>query len=64
MKKKLKAKFIGKDSCGFKHNEIYEIDTVFDPYNGKIMLWVKYNGKLKCPYESLNSFIKNWEIIK
>jgi hypothetical protein len=64
---KVKAKFIGTDSVGFIHNNIYEMILNDLPYIGKgIHIEAKsISGKktrLRCEYNNWESFIPNWEI--
>lgn len=59
----IKAKFIGskhpKHSMGFKHGEVYELKTKVK----KDMLFVfAANDILYCPYDSMEAFLKNWDI--
>nr|DAH62621.1 MAG TPA: hypothetical protein [Caudoviricetes sp.] len=54
------ARFIGKDgSMGFKNGEIYKLKSKC--VNNKIIVKTA-NDKLFCPYESIESFLRNWEI--
>lgn len=54
------ARFIGKDgSMGFKNGEIYKLKSKCA--NNKIIVKTT-NDKLFCPYKSIESFLRNWEI--
>lgn len=54
----LKAKFIGQDgSMGFKKGEDYNLFLF-----GNII--IEYKSKTRCPYGSVESFLKNWRIIE
>lgn len=53
----MKGKFIGKTSCGFQTNQIYEI-KIFDD---KGYIWIKSNNAI-CPYSSLKTIMDNWII--
>lgn len=54
------ARFIGKnDSMGFKNGQIYKLKSKC--VNNKIIVKTA-NDKLFCPYESIETFLRNWEI--
>ena len=54
------ARFIGKDgSMGFKTGQKYELKSKCA--NNKIIVKTA-NDKLFCPYDSIESFLRNWEI--
>lgn len=54
------ARFIGKDgSMGFKTGQKYELKSKC--VNNKIIVKT-INDKLFCPYDSIESFLRNWEI--
>lgn len=71
----MRARFIGKDSMGFKHGKVYNIYTKMNmvqrrmPVTGEIeyvncvCLYDK-DSSAWCPYESVESMCKNWEIIE
>lgn len=55
------ARFIGRDSCGFIHGRIYHLKIFTNGYDE--YLWVKSKyGKGLCPYSSIKTLAKNWEI--
>lgn len=58
----MKAKFIGKSSMGYKSDQVYILLTRIQGN----YLWVQDKAKVgqPCPYASLKSFLKNWEIIE
>lgn len=54
------AKFIGKDdSMGFKNGVTYEIKS---KCMNDVIIIKTMDGKLWCPYKSIESFIENWDI--
>lgn len=54
------AKFIGEDgSMGFKNGKKYDIQSKC--WNNTIVVKTT-NDRLSCPYGSIESFLKNWEI--
>lgn len=60
----LKARFIGSDSLGYKHNVPYSIFFGVNP-NGS--LWIERQHKScdidgYCLYGSFESFLRNWEV--
>ena len=58
----MKAKFIGKNgSMGFVTNKIYELKSTCE--NGHIVIRT-IDKKLWCPYSSIESFLRNWEIVE
>ena len=52
--------FRGKEnSCGFHKGQVYDIFT----YVEFGYIWVKdKNSELKCPYTTLESLLKNWNV--
>lgn len=71
----MKARFIGKSSCGFEHNREYEITTevgfVVNKKSMNINLFqYKKRGyyiivytkdrRLFCPYTNVEAFLRNW----
>ena len=52
------AKFIGKDSLGYKHGQIYQLYAYY--HSSRIS---RLDGSDVCSYESLYSFLKNWQIL-
>jgi len=54
----MKVKFIGANSMGYIHGEIYDLKT----HVKNSLIWIKeINGKgLPCPYESIEAFSNNW----
>lgn len=54
---KIIAKFIGKNSLGYINGHIYEINIIKNSICAS-------NGVVSCTYGSIESFLKNWEIIK
>lgn len=63
------ARFIGKDSMGFKHGKLYcmksKMKSVY--VNGRnIPCICLYDVKSKawCPYQTLEVLLESWEIIK
>jgi hypothetical protein len=67
---KVKAKFIGTDSVGFIHNNIYEMILIDLPHIGKGLIQIEARSysrsgkktRLRCEYNNWESFIPNWEI--
>jgi hypothetical protein len=62
---KVKAKFIGINSLGFIGGQIYEMVLINQPHIGK---WIevtteKHKPRLRCEYNSWESFIPNWQIL-
>ena len=56
----MKCKFIGKDGVmGLKKGAVYEVITSIQCN----LLWVTW-GDNSCPYRNLESFLKNWEVVK
>ncbi len=50
---KIKAKFIGKDSIGYKQGQVYELEVD--------RKWImRESSEGLCPYESIESFLNNW----
>lgn len=56
----IKAKYIGKTSMGFQTNEIYNITTKI--IENHIYVY-DTNGFGWCPYDSLESLLRNWKFI-
>lgn len=71
----IKAKFIGRKSCGFEPGNIYELKTTCRDIHvrfstaGKtkplscLCVYDKHSNAW-CPYTSLEQFLKNWELIR
>ena len=66
------AKFIGKTSMGFIHGRTYTIKSDIKPIwiGGKqfgrhmpCICIYDINSREWCPYDSLEAFLRNWEII-
>lgn len=53
---KIKAKFIGRNSLGYVTGETYELILV-----GSFICRADKTGGY-CPYQSVQSFLSNWEI--
>lgn len=64
----MRAVFIGKDySMGFRYGKEYKIKTWIESrfFTKKGYLWVKdINSNLYCLYSRVETFLKNWKIIK
>lgn len=67
----MRGKFIGKSSMGFRNGVTYNIRSDIkmigkggNVYDNDIMCICIYdmNSKAWCPYQSLESVMKNWEI--
>lgn len=66
----MKAVFVGKDSMGFKHGHTYDIyskiqiirkgGSVFGENMNCICIYDN-NSKSWCPYQNLESVLKNWK---
>lgn len=55
------AIFIGRDSCGFKNNNIYCIKISANMGH----IWVyDLNSNARCPYANINALNQNWHIFK
>lgn len=58
---RIKARFIGSTSCGFISGFTYEIKIYTDKKDKYV--WVKdLHGYGICPYSSIDTLAKNWEI--
>lgn len=68
--KVIKAKFIGTDSLGYKHNQYYTIVLC----QVSLMTWL-FNGwqieirrvddsRVFCPYKNMETFLQNWDDIQ
>lgn len=57
-----KAKFIGThNSMGFQYNKMYYLTSECKDN----IIWLKTtDGKLKCPYTTIESILRNWAIIQ
>lgn len=55
------AKFIGKTSCGFVSGEEYYIKT---EVKGKYIWLYDCNSSASCPYESMETILDNWKILR
>ena len=53
---KIKAKFIGRNSLGYVTGETYELILV------RSIIRRTDNSGGGCPYQSVQSFLNNWEI--
>ena len=64
MAKTIKAIFTGKNSCGFQHGKMYELISAIETTSATKAYIVVRDGHSNnwCPYESLNSFLENWEV--
>ena len=63
---KVKAKFIGINSLGFIGGRIYEMIIINQPRigSGRIEITTeKHKPRLRCEYNSWESFIPNWQIL-
>ena len=55
----MKARFIGKSSCGFIHGHSY---CIYSRIRDDRLIWIyDKNSKAQCPYQSLESFFANWK---
>lgn len=64
----MKMRFVGKTSCGFISNRIYDVEirSGLVRTNGKIkecVIITDKNGGGRCPYESLNGINANWKLV-
>lgn len=65
----IKAIFIGKDSCGFKYGQKYELKTKCHNVNIRnepvpcLCVYDRTNERHFCPYTSLESFLSNWKLV-
>lgn len=58
----IKAKFIGDNhSMGFEYGRVYHLKSEVN--NGCIVI-KDINGKLWCPYSSMESFLANWAVLQ
>lgn len=65
MKLGSQARFIGEDgSLGYQKGRVYELVVVEDSRPGRFITISRLDGSGKCPYASLESFMRNWEPIK
>ena len=64
MAKTIKAIFTGKNSRGFQHGKLYELTSAIETTSAtKAYIVVRdCHSSNWCPYESLNSFLENWEV--
>lgn len=54
---KVRAKYMGLDgSCGFNKGKVYDLNVIN-------MHIETIDGKLRCPYQSLQAFFVNWEVV-
>jgi hypothetical protein len=56
---KIKAKFIGTDSLGYKHNQ----DYILNIREQGSMTIKRESGLGVCKYNSLSAFLRNWNLI-
>lgn len=56
---KIQATFTGKDSLGYENGKEYQLKIA----EAKGMTIERIDGTGKCPYQSLSSFLKNWNNI-
>lgn len=57
------AKFIGTSgSCGFQFNKVYKLYSNVN--SGWIWITSAENKDCYCPYDSVESMLANWEILK
>ena len=55
----VRARFIGKSSCGFLNGSVYELNLAF----GEKRIWAfDTDSKACCPYASLQALAANWQI--
>lgn len=58
---KVVGKFIGKTSCGFVTDRVYEIQINTGPKNRYV--WVTdLHSSAACPYSNIHTLGENWEI--
>ena len=55
------AVFIGKDSCGFRNGETYQL-WMFQK-NGKYYISRRSMNAMAVPYDTMSGIRKNWKII-
>jgi hypothetical protein len=60
---KVKAKFIGVNSLGFINGRIYEMILINQPHIGNGRIEITAKPRLRCEYNSWESFIPNWQIL-
>lgn len=69
----MKARFKGKTSMGFKTGQIYNIRSELKPIiktnmasNKKMACIYIYdiNSMARCPYQTLEAFLNNWEVLR
>lgn len=59
------AKFIGKDSAqGFKKNKTYFLEVPDTSKSEWKIIIQNTTGAEWCPYNSLETFLKNWKVLK
>lgn len=66
--KRIVARFIGRNSCGFVNGRVYQLKSSVEIENKVFMpkayLWIEdCFGFGKCPYDSLEKILENWEVI-
>lgn len=55
----MKARFVGKNSCGFIHGHSY---CIYSKIGDDRLIWIyDKNSRSQCPYQSLESFLANWK---
>lgn len=65
----IQAKFKGSSSCGFQHGLTYNLISRNETRSflfckPKTYIWIfDMNSNAKCPYSSLEAFLRNWEVI-
>ena len=57
----MKARFVGKSSCGFMHGHSY---CIYSRIDGQLIWIYDKNSRAQCPYESIDSFFANWKPYK
>ena len=59
----MRAKFIGKDGCGFKYGQTYDLETSIRQVYGLCICLKDKNSMNWCPYSSLEALLENWIIV-
>lgn len=67
MKIKIKAKFIGRNSLGYVHNNVYDLDIIDSGFHmggsqGSSITIRSSSGEGACQYSRIEMFFRNWEV--
>lgn len=60
----IRARFIGRNSLGYKRGEIYTLkvnDRIIMGFENAEVVIERENGYGICPYQTMEAFNKNWE---